>query len=609
MSDDLLRYYNSELQYIRRQGDQFARAHPDVASHLRFGSEGENDPYVGRLVEAFAYLNARTRLKIEDEFPEIASSLIDIVLPHYQRPIPSMSIAKLDLDVSQAEQFDGFDVPAKSGLESDAINGEPCRFRTCYPVTCWPFHLKSVELRGLPFEAPKSETRRNALGLLKVSLETFTPSVEFSSFNTQKLRFFVNLQPPFSYQFYQMLFSSVLGVAVGNSPDDPNTKFLGADAIEQVGFEAGEGMVDYPPQSFIGYRLLSEYFAFPEKFLFFDLDLSGAFRQMHGSSVDLYFYLDQRWQDLEPHVQQDALQLGCTPIVNLFQKRAEPIRLTHFEAAYPVVPDARRPVGHEVYSIDSVVGVSSSTQACEFRPFYSFRHEAKPGQQAFWHATRRLHDDDSELAGGTELDIAFVDLAFNPLAAGSWTIDVGTTCSNRNLPARMPFGNGQPRMHLEGGGAIEKVTLLTQPTLPLRPPLGQDLRWRVVSHLSLNHLSLVDSSEGAAALRELLSLYDFRGDETTANSVRGILSVASEPITGRIPGDHSGALCRGLRVILEFDEDKYSAGNLFLFASVLDRFIALYSNINSFTQTVAKTNRRQGELHTWPARDGVQNIL
>lgn len=608
MSDELLRYYNSELQYIRRQGDQFARAHPEVASHLRFGSEGENDPYVGRLVEAFAYLNARTRLKIEDEFPEIASSLIEIVLPHYQRPIPSTCIAQLSLDQSQAEQFDGYQVPAKSDFESDAIGGEPCRFRSCYPVTCWPFQIKSVGLRGLPFEAPSVNLPQQALGLLKVTLDTFNENVDFSGFNTKSLRFFISLNPPFSFQLYELIFSSVLGVAIGPSPTDPNCQQLAPDAIKQVGFELDEGIVDYPPQSFPGYRLLSEYFAFPEKFLFFDLEISEVLKSQKTTSIDLYFYLDRRWQDLEPHIQADSLQFGCTPIVNLFKKRAEPIRLSHFDMSYTVVPDARRPVAHEVYSVDSVTGLSSDGQSREFHPFYSFRHQPQKGSQAYWHATRREFESDSELERGTEMDISFVDLDFNPLAAGNWTIDVDTTCTNRNLAARLPFGNGQPRLHLDGG-AIEKTTVLTKPTIPLRPPIGQELRWRVVSHLSLNHLSLVGSEQGATALRELLALYDFRGDEITANSVMGLTNVRSEPMTGRIPGDRSGAMCRGLKVILEFDEDKYSARNLYLFASILDRFIAHYSNINSFTQTVATSNRRQGELYRWPARDGAQKIL
>ncbi|MCA9128726.1 MAG: type VI secretion system baseplate subunit TssF, partial [Planctomycetales bacterium] len=540
MSDELLRYYNSELQYLRRQGDQFAQTHPEVAAHLRFGSEGDNDPYVGRLVEAFAYLNARTRLKIEDEFPEIAGSLLDIILPHYQRPIPSVCIAQLALDKSQAEQFDGYQVDRLSAVESDPVNGEPCRFRTCYPVTCWPFTVQDVTLRGVPIEAPSSVHQKQALGLLKITLATFNSNVSFAKFNTSKIRFFINLNSPFSYHFYEMIFSSVLGVSAASSPKDPKAVSLAAGAVQQVGFELDQGLVEYPPQSFPGYRLLSEYFAFPDKFLFFDVDIKGALAKNESSQLELFFYLNKRWQDLEPHIQTDSVRLGCTPIVNLFEKRAEPIRLSHFDSSYTIVPDARRPLAHEIYSIDEVTGLSSSGESREFEPFYSFRHQAQRREHAYWHASRRDLETNSELARGTEMEISFVDLDFDPLEAANWTIDVETTCTNRNLPARLPFATGQLRFHLEGGGAIERIVALTKPTPPLRPPLGQSLRWRVVSHLSLNHLSLVDSDEGALALRELLALYDFRGDETTASSVMGLTNVSGKPIMGRVPGDRSG---------------------------------------------------------------------
>ncbi len=609
MSDDLLRLYNSELQFVRRQGDEFARAHPEVAAHLRFGSEGENDPYVGRLVEAFAYLNARTRLKIEDEFPEIAGSLLDIAIPHYSRPIPSLCIAQFALDRTQAEQFTGYQVAAQSIVESDLIDGEPCRFRSCYPVTCWPFRVQAAQLRGVPFEAPSCTLPRPALGLLKVTLETFNPKINFSAFKAESLRFFIKLAPPFSFQLYELLFNNVLGISIGASAKDPQARMLPPGSLRPVGFATDEGIVDYPPQSFLGYRLLSEYFAFPEKFLFFDVQLGKQLQQQHSPQLELFFYLGKRWQDLEPHLQSDSLQLGCTPLVNLFTKRAEPIRLTHFDATYPIVPDARRPNAHEIYSVDAVSALSADGQVLDVQPFYSFRHSARRTNRAFWHAARRQVRSDNELARGTELDISFVDLDFNPLDPANWTIDIETTCTNRNLPARLPFGAGLPKLQLEGGGAIDKVTCLTKPTSPLRAPVGQQLRWRVVSHLSLNHLSLADDNEGATALRELLTLYDFRGDEVTSNSVVGLMRVSSRPVHGRVPGDRTGALCRGLQVNVEFDEDKYTAGNLFLFASVLERFFSLYCNLNSFTQTIATSNRRQGVMHQWPARAGLQNIL
>ncbi len=608
MSDDLLRYYNSELQYVRRLGDQFARAHPQVAPNLRFGTDGDYDPYVGRLVEAFAYLNARTRQKIEDEFPEIAASYLDIILPHYQRPVPSSCIARFELDSSLAEQFDGYPIARHATVESAPVNGEACLFRTCYPVTCWPFRIAGVSLRGLPFDAPAYALPEQPLGMLQISLETLVNKLTFDRFSASRLRFYIRLAPPFSFQLHELLLDGVLGVAVADSAKEGEATRLPPEAVRAVGFELDEGLVDYPPQSFPGYRLLAEYFAFPEKFLFVDIELGEALRKVKSPRLEIFCYLRKRWKDLEPQVKKDVLQTGCSPLVNLFPKRAEPIRVTHFEAQYTIVPDARRPLAHEIWSVDSVHGIAATGEEQAYVPFYSFRHTEGRAPRAFWHSTRRFVPADNELAAGTEIDIAFVDLDFNPLAGGRWTIDIETTCTNRNLPPRLPFGGQQSWFQLSGGGAVT-VEGLTRPTAPLRPPVGPELRWRVVSHLALNHLSLVDDAQGATALRELLQLYDFRNDEITGSSVAGLLKVTGKPMLGRVPGDRYGALGRGTEITLEFDEEKYTAGNLFLFASVLDRFLALYSNLNSFTRTVVTSNRRQGTLYKWPPRSGTRNLI
>lgn len=613
MSDELLKYYNSELQYLRRQGDEFAQQHKELAGHLRLNAEGQADPYVGRLVQAFAYLNARTRMKLDDEFPEIAGSLLEIVLPHYQRPIPSTSVVQFVLDSAQSEQFSGHAVSAGSILESEAIEGEPCYFRTAYPVVCWPFHVAEVSLKGVPFEAPASNClAKPPLGLLKIQLRTSNREIPFSAFQAQSLRFFINQEPPFSYQLYELIFNSLVGVAIASSPKDERAQFLPEKSVAQVGFGVEEGLFDFPAQSFLGYRLLSEYFSCRDKFLFFDLNFENALRAFDSPSLDLYFFLDRRWQNLEAHVERDTMVLGCTPITNLFEKRAEPIRLNHFNSEYRIVPDSRRPRAHEIYSIESVRGVSSSGKSQEFYPFYSVQHAGTSIPRAFWHCSRRELRSEDALARGTELDIAFVDADFNPLSAEQWTIDINTLCSNRNLPSRMPFGGGRPRLQLESSGVIGAVNCLKKPTAPCRPALGQGLRWRAVSHLSLNYLSLTDGAanpSGANALKELLALYDHGLDPTAANSIAGINHISTRPVVGRIPGNRSGGICRGILVTVDFDEDKYSSGNLFLFACVMERFLALYSNINSFTQVIATTNRRQGVMHRWPARAGLQEIL
>jgi type VI secretion system protein ImpG len=606
--EELLRLYNSELQYVRKQGDEFSRSHPEVAAHLRVGSEGKDDPYVGRLIQAFALLTARVRLKIEDEFPEIVNSLLDVILPHYLRSIPSISVAEFVLDLSQQEAYGGHRIEARSLLESEPIEGEPCQFRTCYPVTCWPFKISGISLRGLPFETLGFSLPKDPLGVLKLRMETFGKDKLFSSYLAKSLRFFIKLPAPFSYQLYELINSSCIkvGIAGGKGKHD-NAILLDRNRIRPVGFSADEGLVDYPPQSFLGYRLLSEYFAFPEKFLFIDLDLGDSLAKMNSSDVCLHFYLDRRWQDLESQINERSLVLNCSPIINLFSKRTEPIRFDHQRSSYHVIPDSRRPRAHEIYSIEQVTGTSASGEI-QFKPFYSCEHSVH-NQSAYWNASRRMYKTSNSLDEGIEFDISFVNLDFAEPDFEELHIEIDTLCSNRNLPSRMKFDEEHPKLHLETGATVKKVKCLIKPTDPFRTPLGKELRWRCVSHLSLNHLSLVDDNQGATALRELLKLYDFRNDSATAGCIAGLSSIRSRAIMGRVPGDRSGALCRGTLIELSFDETKYTSGNLFLFASVLESFFALYSNINSFTQTVAKSDRRQGEIYRWPARAGLQPIV
>jgi len=611
MSDELLRHYNSELHFLRRVGDEFAQAHGAVAGNLKIGSQGEYDPFVGRLVEAFAFLNARTRYKLDDDFPEICSSMLEILYPHYLRPVPSASVVQFGLDVSQADMTDGYPIPRHTFFDSDPIDGQECRFRTCYPVDCWPLRVSNVELLRPPIEAP--DCRRfmdQSRGLLRIDLETFSPDVTFEQLSLESLRFFLHVQPPYSFDLYELLFNQVIGVALGNGPREKDPVCMtAAEAVRPVGFDADQGLVEYPAQSFLGYRLLSEYFAFPEKFLFFDLNLERWKRPTNKLSA--YLFLDRSHRDLEPHVSAETFRIGCTPIVNLYRRRAEPISLTHFDTEYPIVLDARRPRANEVYSVDAVTGTSESGEEVEFLPFYSFQHAgSRDSNRTFWHASRRWSSA-NEASGekATDMFLSFVDLDFAPAKAGRWTIDVVTTCVNRNLPAHLPFGGGQPRLQSQGAGSAASVECLTAMTPTLRPPLEHGTRWRLVSLLALNHISLHGKTDSADALREILSLHDVQGTDESRKRIAGLKEVASELAVGRIPGRQGGP-CRGLEVMLTFDEQHFTGGGMFLLASVLDRFLGLYVNINSFVQTVAKTQQLGAEeLHRWPRRAGEMVIL
>lgn len=614
MTDDLLSYYSRELAYLRKMGAKFAEAHPKIAGRLRMSGEMIEDPHVSRMIEAFAYLNARTRRKIDDEFPEITEAFLNVLYPHYLAPFPSAAICQFQLDRSQVGLTAGVSIPRGTSVETAPTNyGEPCRFRTSYPVSVWPLELSKADFQGQPFTAPLTPFTGEAAAVLRLQLTPYAGEAPFADYKIDRLRLYLNGTEQFVHHLYELLNNNLLGIAVAGSSKDPEPELLSSDHLQPVGFGRDEGLIDYSARSFLGYRLLTEYFAFPEKFLFVDVvGLSARVLARAGSQPqrEIYLYINRQAPDLEHQLSRESLLLGCSPMVNLYRQRAEPIQLTHQQSQYRIVPDARRPQAHEVYAIERVVATSPTNETVEYPPFYSLQHHQQGGGNGrFWYAHRHpAAASGDEVDRGTEVELSLVDLDLDPHLPSDWTLDVETTCLNRDLPGRLPFGGGQPQLQAETG-ELTSVACVTAPTKTYRPSLQQGTVWRLISHLTLSHLSLIDEKDGADALREILKLYDPVDSDGTQAIVAGLLSVKARRVVGRVASPVSAGFCRGLEVTLRLDETKFAGSGLFLFAAVLDRFFGLYSSINSFTKTVVMTNQREQPLCRWPARAGEKVLL
>jgi type VI secretion system protein ImpG len=612
MADDLLEYYNRELTFIRRLGAEFAAANPKIARRLRLSPDEEaDDPHVERLIESFAYLTARVRNKLEDELPEITESLLHVLYPHYLAPIPSLSIVQFKLEAEQAQLTDGYKIPRHTELETEPIQGEACRFQTCYPVTLWPIEVRSAILAQAPLPAPTTPYSEEATAVIRIGLRCMAPEISFAELKLVTLRFFLKGQPHNIYRLYELLFNNAVGVAVTRSEGPVDALLLGRDALRPVGFDREEGLLPYPARSFLGYRLITEYFAFPQKFLFLDLNMAGvtSIPQL-GNQIVVYIYLNRVISDLVRTISPDTFQFGCTPVVNLFPQRADPIAVTHTDVEYQVVPDRRRPLALEVYSVNKVVASPPRGESVEFHPFFSTKHAAnRDTARTFWHSTRRPAEEAMARGDrGTEVYLSLVDLGFRPSAPADWVMEVNTTCLNRDLPQELPFGGDHPKFQLrEGGGAISRIVCLTPPTRTLRTKLGHGLLWRLISHLSLNHLSLVEGGD-TDALREILKLYDFADSAESRGQIDGIVGISSRRVVGSIRSQGSLCICRGTEVAIQFDEERYTGSGLFLFASLLERFLALYCTVNSFTKMIATVKGREGELRRWPPRMG-ENVI
>jgi type VI secretion system protein ImpG len=605
MSDELLSYYNSELTYLREMGAEFAARYPSVASRLALESDRCEDPHVERILEGVAFLTARIRHKIDDEFPEITEALLGVLHPQLLCPVPSLTVVQFILGRGQGNAGEAITLERGSRIRSRPIGRTSCRFRTVYPVKLWPIEVEAARLEPdrLVIDGKPAE----AVALLQLTLRA-TGGATFNRLPIDELRFHLDGNGSLPCTLYELLLNHTVSVWVSGTAGDGRvvTVALPSGAIEPVGFGRGESLCDDEDPSTQGGRLLREYFAFPEKFLFFDLTGLNRITGLDlGDKVDILIFLDAAPRD-DVSMRAENFRLGCTPVVNLFTTFADPIALDHTQFEYRVVPDVDPPSAAEVYTIDSVSGSGGAdcSDPVLYEPFYSIRHAScKDPSSASWYATRRpsSRKDDA----GTDVDIAFVDPGFNASLPACETVTVKLTCTNRDLPALLPFGGDDEVFQLEGRAPVSRVRCLRKPSRPLRPPLGRSAQWRLISNLALNHLSLVDSERGLDALREVLTLHDVAGTAVSRQQVAGISRVSSR----RVPGRTGRAVTLGVEVTVEFDEAHFVGGGLFLMASVLERFLGLHASVNAFSQLVATTRQREGVVKRWPPRSGERSLL
>ncbi|MEL6106957.1 MAG: type VI secretion system baseplate subunit TssF [Planctomycetota bacterium] len=613
MTDRLLPYYNDELEYLRRFGAEFSRQHPKIAARLKLGDDLSEDPHVSRVIEAFALLSARTRLKLDDDFPEVTQALLGVLYPHYLAPVPSTAIVEFALDQRQADLVGGYQIEAGEPVETESTEDGTCQFRTVYPVDLLPMNVHQATYKGQPFQSPPSPLLAKTESVLQVHLKSYRPSVLVEAMQIESQRFFIRGISHAAMDLLELVQNDVIEVLLARSPNDPNPIRLPAESVVSVGFETDECIFPSEPRTFSGYRLLTEYFAAPEKFMFFEVQGISP-QRLSGFQEDLYFYflMDRHVSSVETFVQPETVRIGCTPMVNLFEHRCEPIRVTHGAHEYRVVPDARQPRAFEVHSVLDVTAIDNERDEKTYHPFYSTRHAGEQRERrGFYHIHRR----DSMLSGGgqdlaTEMYLSLVDLDFEPDESDGTVLDVRALCTSRNLPQRLEFGGGRPKLQLVRGGPLEPLKCITQPRVTARPQLRKGTYWRLISHLSLGHVSLFDSAEGAAAIREIFGLYDFVQQGDTQQRIDSIRSIVCSGGVARCPNPTGGTtLARGLDIEVLIDEERLSSGGAYLLGAVLERFMALYASINSFTRTSLNSTVREKEIAKWPARSGRKSFL
>lgn len=627
MDPRLLRYYNQELQHVRDMGAEFAREFPKIAGRL--GVEGLDcaDPYVERLLEGFAFLAARVQLKIDAEFPRFTQHLLEMVYPRYLAPIPSMAVVQLQPDLREPALAAGVPVPRDAVLHSmvgrDATAA--CEFRLCNEVTLWPIEI--IEAKILDGAAALAaigirpgEGARSALRL------TFrcTAGVQAAQLALDELPIYLVGADSLPAELYAQLMGYGTGVLVRGAASPgaatATTLALGRDAIQRMGFDEDEALIPPARRQFSGYRLLQEYFAFPQRFLFVKLKgLRRALRQIAGERFELIVPFNHGAAHLESTVGVDNFRLFCGAAINLFPRNADRIHIEPGVPEYHVVADRTRPMDFEVYDVLEVQGFGDRTEPDRhFRPFYSCNEQS-------WHSrdhayftvrreARRLSSRQRQSGPrasyiGSEIFLSLVDPDEAPFNSNLRQLAATTLCTNRDLPLNIPISKTATDFILESAAPVESVRCVAGLSRP-RPSFAHgDASWRLISHLSLNYLCIVDTpGEGAAALREMLNLYADPNDSVAQRQIEGVRTVASKAIIGRVPIPGPIAYGRGTEVTLTLEDAAFQGSSSFMLAAVLEEFFARFASINSFTKTVLRSVER-GELARWPIRLGNRSTL
>jgi type VI secretion system protein ImpG len=625
MDTRILRHYESELSFLREMGAEFAEAYPKIAARLGMDSSEVVDPYVERLLEGVAFLSARVQLELELQFPAFTRHLLEIVYPHYLAPTPSMMVAAFRPDATNATLKDGFRLPRGTRLRSALGDGDTtaCIFHTSQDVTLWPVSITEAEYIDGRGQLVAAGLARDVDARAGIRLRlTRVGGEPISQLSLDRLTLFMSGLGGRHWDLHELLCTQVTGVA-GRSTDrradwiEP----LRGGRVDPKGYDQAESLLPTPKRSYDGYRLLQEYFGMPERFHFVDLSGIGpAVKRAVGPEVDIYIFLRDGKPDLAPAIAPDAFHLYATPAINLFPKRCDRLILTKKDAEHHVVPDRTAPMDFEVHSIDEVVGISGKgDEDTRFRAFYSADDFTSAGDThpSYFTQFRRMRqrNEKERLRGvrtsylGSEVYITLVDPVQAPYSGDIGQLSVQAMCTNRDLPLLLATG-AVDVFHLPDGGPVTQITTPVSPTRP-RPSLGQgDTAWRLISHLSLNYLSIADTAQGGGikALRELVGIYAPQGDRTVEKQIEGMTGIDSRPIVRRMSDGMLSTAVRGLEIRMSFDDSFFEGTSAYLLGSVLERFFRRYVTINSFTETVLTTTQR-GEIARWKPDTGLGRII
>jgi type VI secretion system protein ImpG len=600
VDDSLVRYYQEELNYLRLSGQEFSKQYPKIARRLELSDGESSDPHVERLLESFAFLTARLSRAIDDRFPQTAQALLSVLYPHLINPIPAMAIAKLQIDTSQIPPDTGQLLPKGTKLLARSVEDVQCSFRTVYDLHLWPIEIQSVDL-----VSKDAFTFANPIQnhwFLKITLTS--KGAPFSSMALDDLMVHINCEWVKANLLYEALFSEYTDQIYITS--DAQTPAIGGCILEPVGYKRDELALPVPDYSLHHYALFQEYFHFSEKFLFFKIAaLRAAIAKVNPKNeMHILIPLKNATVFQQTGVDASSFSLNCLPIINLFDRPSDPIRIHHRHLRYRLIPDIRRERTTEIYSVQSIEGIEEKTQkVVQYSPYYSLEahNNAKDG---FWLSQRVP----AELRGmpGTDVYLSFIDRNFQPIKAKDIIATAKITCTNRYLADQlMPNSLLQP----EDKAPLIKIVLLNKPASQNYTMVDGESLWMLISQLSSNYLGVLDPTQGIKALKDFLYLFASRYPNQPTTSIDDLKNMTVTQVTKRFGNEAWRGFVQGYKVQLEMEKTSHQGGTNLILGTILKEYFGALVNWNSFVMCSLNDGKNKGEWMQWQPQPGAQAQL
>ncbi|SIS57159.1 type VI secretion system baseplate subunit TssF [Paracoccus saliphilus] len=628
--------YERELDILYERSAEFADEFPGLADRLGGVLRENIDPTIAGLLEGTAFLAARVQLKLDEEFRGFTTELLEQIFPDALSPIPSCMMVQAPATTKDSGDPSVRRYNRNTYLDAsfrDADNRVTCRFSTTAPMTVLPlrltgltYHDRTTALGGLG-QDPDRATRAG----LQMDIES-TNEQPISALGEDALTFHLTGDMFRAIALYEQIHCNVTRISLRwlRPNGDPCFFRLHPDQIDQIGFTTDELLLDRQSNLFEGFALLRDFYAFPRKFLGFRLTgLTDILRNVATGQMQVIFEFDRVDDDLARLTQIGDIRLNCAPAINLFEEGSNQIRLDDKRHEYVVMPDSGPMSHYEVHRLLQVYATyGTAHERVDVEPLYALPQGATSQRSTYYYTSRRKPRRMTESERrhgmrsgyrGTETYVSIYEPPESVIGDRAHRLHLRTLCSNRHLPSALPLVRSEDfnvvsdrQMSvscINGPTAPREAMTETERAGPHRTGQG-DVYWRLISYLALNHFGLDDryGRDGAASLREILTLFADLSDSVTEAQIAAVVGLNVRPITRSLRRAEGYFPARGLEISVTFDETGFEGSGIILMAAVLDRFFAEYVSINSFTQMVTVSKQR-GVIRKWPPRTGTGPLI